>query len=320
MKRALIATLLTFSIVTGSALAEEGTGTIKLDETFTKANEWLSKNNLQLTGSPTMRNDEAAFEQETILFYGEGYGNPAHTNQAQREGMAKRAAVVTAQRAVAEYLEGFAIVSATEVDQGVIIRDHIRTAVASFVKGVQVVFEDYNKEKDTAIAIIKIGLHGPRGFGSYLYEKINSDPVLKKAVATDKPDFKPAPAKIEQVKVDQAKLDQPYDGLIIDATEHDFRPALINRIFTVKGEVLYDPAKVSQKVLVEQGCGEYTNSVDKAKSALAARGVTNPLILKASSAINRADLQVTDDDAVKVFSANQKAGFLAGAKVAFVLK
>ena len=320
MKKVLIATLLVIAVITGSAFAEEGTGAIKLDETFNKANEWLSKNNLQLTGSPTTRNDEAAFEQETILFYGEGYGNPAHTNQAQREGMAKRAAVVTAQRAVAEYLEGFAIVSATEVDQGVIIRDHIKTAVASFVKGVQVVFEEYNKDKDTAIAIIKIGLHGPRGFGSYLYEKINSDPVLKKAVATDKPDFKPTPAKIEQAKVDQVKLDQPFDGLIIDATEQDFRPALINRIFTLKGEVLYDPAKVSQKVLVEQGCGEYTNSVDKAKTALSSRGVTNPLILKASGAINRADLQVTDDDAVKVFSANQKAGFLAGAKVAFVLK
>ncbi len=297
----------------------EGT-TIKLDETFTKANEWLQKNNLQLTGSPTMRNDEAAFEQETLLFYGEGYGNPAHTNAAQREGMAKRAAVVTAQRAVAEYLEGFAIVGATEVDQGIIVRDHIKTAVASFIKGVQVVFEDYNREKETAIAIIKIGLHGPKGFGTYLYERINTDPVLKKAVTTDKPAFKPPPVAAEEAGVVPAMLDHPYDGLIIDATEQDFRPALINRIFTVKGEVLYDPAKVSQKVLVEQGCGEYTNSQDKARAALAVRGVTNPLLLKASGANNRSDLQVSDEDAIKVFTANQKGNFLGDAKVAFVLK
>ncbi len=318
MKRALIALLFTVTVAAGSAFGEEGT--IKLDETFVKANEWLSKNNLQLTGGPTGRNDEAAFEQETILFYGEGYGNPAHTNPAQREGMAKRAAVVTAQRAVAEYLEGFAIVGATEVDQGVIVRDHIKTAVASFVKGVQVVFEDYNKEKETAIAIIKIGLHGPKGFGSYLYEKLNADPLLKKAMTTDKPAFKPAPSKIEEVKVEQARQDRPFDGLIIDATEQDFRPALINRIFTAKGEVLYDPAKVSQKVLVEQGCGEYTNTLEKARAALASRGVTNPLLLKASGANNRSDLQVSDEDAVKLFTANEKGGFLGGAKVAFVLK
>ena len=68
-------------------------------------------------------------------------------------------------------------------------------------------------------------------------------------------------------KAQPVKLDESYDGLIIDATGQNFRPALINRIFAAKGDVLYDPAKVSQKVLVEQGCGEYTNSVNKAKSS-----------------------------------------------------
>ena len=46
----------------------------------------------------------------------------------------------------------------------------------------------------------------------------------------------------------------------------------------------------------------------------------NPLIVKAAGTSNPTDLQVTDDDAVKIFSADQKAGFLADAKVAFVLK
>ncbi len=49
--------------------------------------------------------------------------------------------------------------------------------------------------------------------------------------------------------------------------------------------MLYDPAKISQKVLVEQGCGEYTNSVDKARAALRKRGVNNPLVVKASGTV-----------------------------------
>jgi len=77
---------------------------------------------------------------------------------------------------------------------------------------------------------------------------------------------------------------------------------------------------VSQKVLVEQGCGEYTNSVDKAKAALGSRGIKNPLVVKASGTASAADLQVSDEDAVTIFSANQKGNFFAGAKVAFVLK
>ncbi|GAM09477.1 hypothetical protein OR1_01756 [Geobacter sp. OR-1] len=284
--------------------------TIQLDETFTKANQWLKKENLSLTGSPSARDDAAAFMQETILFYGEGYGNPQHESPAQKEGMAKRAAVVSAQRAVAEYLEGFALASDTVVNQGVTVKDMVRSATAAYVKGVQVVFQDYSKEKDIAIAIVKIGMHGPDGFASHLYNKMNSDPAFKKAVATDKPVF----------RGDTVKLEQAYDGLIVDATEHQFRPALINRIFTQNGEVIYDPAKVSQKVLVEQGCGEYTNSVDKARAALEKRGVKNPLIIKASGATNFCDLQVSDNDAVTLFSANQKGNFLAAAKVAFVLK
>jgi hypothetical protein len=303
--------LITLTLLALFALAAAAQAdTLQLDETFTKANQYLKKENLSLTGSPSGRDDLTAFSQETIMFYGEGYGNPQHASPAQKEGMAKRAAVVSAQRAVAEYLEGFAISSDTLVDQGVTVKDIIRSATASFVKGVQVVFQEYSKEKDTAIAIVKIGMHGPKGFASLLYEKMNTDPKLNRALATDKPVF----------KATSATLDQIYDGLIIDAGDQDFRPALINRIFTLKGEVIYDPAKVSQKVLVEQGCGEYTNSVDKARAALEKRGVKNPLVVKASGAVNKADLQVSDDDAVTVFSANQKSPFFAGAKVAFVLK
>ena len=292
--------------------------TVQLDASFTAANEWLSKKNLSLTGSAAGRDDNAAFGQEVILFYGEAYGNPSHTNIAQRGGMAKRAAVVVAQRSLAEYMNGFAIVGDTLVRDGVAQYDVIRSAVVGFIKGVQVVFQDYSPEKDTAIAIIKVGMHGPDGFATSVYKKMfkterKMDPQFVKAI--HEVDGKPAPSFKAAVVPTES-----YDGLIIDATEQNFRPALINRVFTPKGELLYDPSKISQKVLVEQGCGEYTNSVDKAKAALEKRGVKNPLVVKAVGTISPSDVQVSDDDAVNIFSANQKRSFFASAKVAFVLK
>ena len=36
---------------------------------------------------------------------------------------------------------------------------------------------------------------------------------------------------------------ESYDGLIIDATEQNFRPALINRVFTPKENWLLRPIK-----------------------------------------------------------------------------
>lgn len=315
MKKLLLAVMFVLGLMPAAFAEDVGgmpaEGTLQLDETFKKTNEWLSKQNLSLTGGPTGRDDNAAFSQEAILFYGEAVGNPAHATPAQRQMMAKRAAVVVAQRSLAEYLNGFALVGDTLVKDGMAQYDVIRSSVAAFIKGAQVVFQEYSKENDTAIAIVKVGLHGPKGFASTIYEKMFADPKMKKELlATDKPAYKHKPVV----------LGEKYDGLIIDATEQNFRPALINRIFTVKGEVLYDPAKISQKVLVEQGCGEYTNNVDKAKAALDTRGVKNPLVIKASGSVNPSDLQVSDDDAVQIFSANQKSNFLEKAKVAFVLK
>ncbi len=305
--KTIISTVLLTLVLAMTANAD----TLQVDGAFTQTQKWLDEKNLTVTGGPNgARDDLSAFGQEALLFYGEAVGNPDHRTVAQREQMAKRAAVVTAQRALVEYLEGFAMVGDTLVKDGMVQYDVIRSAVAGFVKGSQVVFQEYNMEKDTAIALVKVSLHGPKGFASSIYEKMSSDPKLKETLKTDKKPF----------KIQVVKLDEAFDGLIIDATEQNFRPALINRIFATKGDVLYDPAKVSQKVLVEQGCGEYTNSIDKAKAALAARGVKNPLVIKASGATTAADLQVTDDDAVTIYSANQKGNFMAAAKVAFVLK
>jgi hypothetical protein len=191
--------------------------------------------------------------------------------------------------------------------------DVVKTAVAGFIKGAQVVIQEWNEKEETALVILKVGVTGPKSFAAVMYEKILTEPKIKQEL--EKPAFAP-PAEAAA----PAAPAQPYDGLIIDATEYSFRPALINRIFNPKGEALYDPAKISQKVLVEQGCGEYTNSVDKARAALGRRGVKNPLVVKASGTVSPSDLQVSDSTAVQIFSANQASGFMADARVAFVLK
>jgi len=317
MKKLAIAASLLIGL-SSTVLAEEPPaaapeGSVQLDETFQKANTWLSKQNLSLTGGPGVRDDNAAFSQEAILFYGEGLAGQQHIG-SQREIMAKRAAVVTAQRALVEYLEGFALVGDTLVKDGMAQYDVIRSSVAGYVKGAQVVIQEYSKEKDMAVAIIKLGMYGPKGFASTMYDKMLKDPEVKKSLT--ELDGKPAPPYQHKPEA----IPEKYDGLIIDASAQSFRPALINRIFTPKGELLYDPSKISQKVLVEQGCGEYTNSVDKAKAALEKRGVTSALVVTAAGAVGSSDLQVSDDDAVKIFSANQKGNFMSSAKVAFVLK
>lgn len=278
----------------------------EVDTRFQKARRYLHDNNLTITTTV-----EQAYTQDAILMTGEGVPKKG-TAGGQKRLTAITAAKVVAQRRLVELLEGVAVVSETTVRDSELASDVIKTAVTGFIRGAQVVVQEYNDQEETALVILKVGVTGPKSFAAAMYEKILTEPKVKQEL--EKPAYAP-PAEIPAPAATGA-----YDGLIIDATAYNFRPALINRIFNPKGEVLYDPAKISQKVLVEQGCGEYTNSVDKARAALGKRGVKNPLVIKASGTVSPSDLRVSDDTAVKIFSANQASGFMADARVAFVLK
>src|SRR5271157_5786200 len=312
MKRTIILTLLLLFSAAGVVFAQQDDmssqpGTAAIYQRFEAANKWLNQNNLSITKTP-----QQAFISDYVLVIGEGLPSPSSQSPAQRRLTAIRAATIVAYRQLAEFLDGFAVVGDTMVRDAALQYDVVRSAVSGFVKGAQVVYQDYNDQEGVAIVLVKVGMTGPQGFGQRMYDKLLGNTEIKNAVVQ--------PSQIPAYKHKPVPLDEKYDGLVIDATEQNFRPALINRIFTLKGDIIYDPSKVSQKVLVEQGCGEYTNSVDKAKAALASRGVNNPLIVKAVGTVSASDLQVSDDDAVTIYSANQKGGFFAAAKVAFVLK
>lgn len=110
-----------------------------------------------------------------------------------------------------------------------------------------------------------------------------------------------------------------YDGLIVDTGDNTFKPALINKIFSESGWTVYDPSSFGEKILFEEGAGEYVNGIGKAKVVLEQKGVKNPLIVKATGSASSSDIIVSDKDAKKILSADKKTGFLHKAKVAFVL-
>jgi hypothetical protein len=298
MKTKMILALFVLLGIAGSTLGYESGGR------FQKADTYLRDNRMDLTTTI-----EQAFVQEIVLVSGEGVPKKGTTG-AQKRLTAITAAKTVAQRRLLEMLEGVSLVAETTVRDHQRTSEVVKTAVSGFVRGARVVVEDWNEGDESALVILSVGLNGPKGFAALMYDKIMNEAGIRKELQ------RPAYLLVSPV----APSSEPYDGLIIDARDYAFRPALINRIFTAKGEVLYDPSKISQKILVEQGCGEYTTSVDKARAALGTRGVRNPLIVKASGTLSPSDLHVTDIAAGEIFSANQTSGFMAGAKVAFVLR
>ncbi|MDD2366140.1 MAG: hypothetical protein PHN84_08255 [Desulfuromonadaceae bacterium] len=301
----------------------------EVDDRFKTAQKYLRDNNEEVSTSV-----EEVFTKDYIIVVGEGSPKKGSV-KGQKRLTALTAAKVVAQRHLAEMISGVAIVSETTVQDSELVSDTIKSAVTGLVKGAHIVVQEWNEAEETALVVMKIGTKGPRSISATMYEKILDEPTIKKELnqpvyvppPVEPTPTKPAPvATAETPKADPTTKQKevvnaaPYDGLIVDATEENFQPALINRIFSMAGEVLYDPAKISQKVLIEQGCGEYTNNIDKAKAALGTRGVSNPLVLKASGIQSKSDLKVSDADAAKIYAANQSTGFIAKAQVAFVLK
>ncbi|HEB73713.1 MAG TPA: hypothetical protein ENJ03_00635 [Candidatus Desulfofervidus auxilii] len=117
-----------------------------------------------------------------------------------------------------------------------------------------------------------------------------------------------------------SEIVNPHDGLILDVRGYNFRPALVNRILTDKNEVVFDPSKIVSSVLLERGCGGFTNDENKAKALLQTWGANNPMFIKAKGVVKFTDAQVDADEAAAIFTHNQKTNFLAQAKVVFVLK
>jgi len=292
----------TISVLAGSVLAQSKGDPV--DERFAKADRWLRQEHLSITRTVTQ-----AFTDGYLVVEGEGLPAKDASTPGQKRLTAQRAAEIIAYRNLAQFLDGIAVVGDSQTKDLQMRYDFVRTAVTGFVKGAQIVYKDYNEKDEVALVLVKVGMSGPASFGELMYNKLLDNREALREITGE-----------QKVAVLRPVPVEPYDGLIIDATAESFRPALINRILTPKGEMLYDPSKISQQVLVERGCGEYTNSVAKAKQVLESRGVKNPLVVRAAGTASPTDLKVTDEDTVRIFSADQKSEFLAKAKVAFVLK
>lgn len=226
----------------------------------------------------------------------------------QRRLMAMRGAKVEAYRNVAEIVDGVAVTGETTVQNMSAASDLVRSTVQGFVKGAQVVREAYDPLTDVATVYLSVPLTGPNGLIAQILPQ-----VVPMVPQPQVPMYQP-PADMTPV------IEARYDGLILDVRHEPFKPALINRVFTRNGEVIYDPTRIAQNILVERGAAEYTNDVGKAKALLGERGSNNPMVIKAAGLVKATDVEVNPDDAGAIFTSNQQSNFLEGAKVVFVLK
>jgi hypothetical protein len=272
-----------------------------------------------------IRDPNAAMRTGFLVVSGIGVGGERFQHRGQRKAMAIRAAQVVAYRELLEVVEGIQVDAETKVVNAM-ADETVRARMEGKIRGAQTIYKHYDVDEDTATVYVRFPIKGQGSVTEALLPQLRdippppdsrpyAPPTTPQQVSTT-----PPPATTAPPATTTPPPVQYADGLIVDVRAHSFRPALVNRILTEKGEVLYDPSKIAQEILVQRGSGDYTTDVGKAKAILAERGSQRPLTVEAAKVERFTNVHVNSAQATEIFSANQQNSFLEGAKVVFVLQ
>jgi hypothetical protein len=214
--------------------------------------------------------------------------NPAHAR-----GLALDAARQLGYFKLAEIIEGVSIDGVTVVKNAMVADQTVRSTVQARIKGAVVISENVRDVPGGGVwAEVEMGLRlrGPGGV---------ADPVTTWAAGRPA-DRYPADQRI--------RANEHYTGLIIDASDAGFSPALAPRVLE----------EGTTKPVFPQGPVGYAVAMSEAR--LAGGAGANPLIVRAvkASGTRNGDLVVSQRDAERVLAADRAGGFLSKGAVVVV--
>ena len=244
-----------------------------------------------------------------------GVGIPPQGVTAGATALARRAALVDAQRALAETVFGVQIDSETTVEMLAVQSDVIRSRVNAVVKGFRVISEGANPDGSYYVQV-GIPLYGNGSLGAVVIPELKSKqppaPVQKVDITT---------TKITQVEVTSIKA-TGYTGLVINAKDMDLSPTFSPVIFDEDNNPIYGIKNIDADFAIANGMVSYSSDPELAQND--ARVGSNPLVVNAVSvrggagSVNRVNVVVSRDDADRILLANEGQGFLEKCSVVFV--
>jgi hypothetical protein len=226
-------------------------------------------------------------------------------NRAHERGMALDAARQLGYFKLAEVVEGVAIDGVTVVKNAMVVDQTVRSTVQARVRGGFVVSENVRDLSDGSVwaeVVLGLRLKGQGGLTESVAPWAASQPVAR-------------------YQGDAGfKVNEAYTGLIVEASDSGFSPALAPRVIEEgTGKVVFGPHAVDVAVQSREGAVGYARGVAEARQT--GRAGANPLIVRGLDATggNKADIVLSRRDAERVLAADQAAGFLSRGAVVLVL-
>ncbi|MBF0380755.1 MAG: hypothetical protein HQL69_07045 [Magnetococcales bacterium] len=238
------------------------------------------------------------------------------SESGQRRYAAIRAATVVAQRNLMEAIKEIRVEGETTVADGMLQNDTVRSRVSGFLRGARICGRKYHAGERYGEVCLRINLKGNGGVYDSLYSTLEQEKIV--TTGGEAP-LSPQPSMAANAFKVDGGVNDSYDGVIIELAGHSFKPAIVNRILNQKGDILFDPSRVINSILIDRGTGGFTNKLGKAKGLLASWNGVNPLMINAVGTQQGTDAVISDQDAKTLFAADQNNSFLSQAKVVFVI-
>lgn len=244
-----------------------------------------------------------------IRVTGIGAGKPAYKNKNPGiyRAQAKRAAIMDAQRNLAETVKGVRVTSDSTMEDMILQSDLVRTRVDSIIKGMSEVSSQYYEDGTYEVVLEMPLFAATDSLSDAAFLPFRDEPRV---------DF-PAPVDITIIN-QPTVINNNYTGLIIDCRglgkiNYVMSPVIKN----ANGQKIYGHQNLDYDKIIVNGMASYAEITSDQISI--SRAGNNPLVIKA---ISFSDLNsnpvVSVADADKILAANQYDKFLENCAVVFV--
>ena len=264
-------------------------------------------------------NGDIDWEKGVVRATGTGISTKGNVGQAR--ALARRAAIVDAQRNLAEQVAGVQVTAETSMRDLEIEYDIVKTRVAAIIKGMQMVGEPKWYEDGTCEVTLEMPLFGSvNSVADAAFLPFKDEPkepfpqpsttVTTTVTTTTTTDV---PAEADGTVVAGAVAPQ-YTGLIVNCSGLGLSPVMSPVIRNDKGQPIYGYKNLDYDKVIAYGMADYTRDINNHS-----RAGSNPLVVMAVSVENHnAYPVVTISDADSILIANQGAHFLDNTAVVFV--
>lgn len=225
--------------------------------------------------------------------------------------MARRAAVVEAQRNLLETVKDVAIDSETNVEMSMTLNDTIHSEISGVIRGARVIDEEYIPEDGIYRVTMSVPMYGVGSLGQVVFDNVIGN-NQKVPVPAPSPAYNPS-----------TQLNGNYTGLVIRARGAGLVRTFCPAIYDTSGRAIYGVYNVDKKYAIDYGVVGYAQGPqgwDKVRMGTSRAG-SNPLVVDIvevrQRVANKCDVVISVEDADRILAENRYSHFLDNYAVMF---